>query len=101
MYMTVDMDRISCVLNQGIVMTLFNYVELASQNNFWLAAMVCYGIVKSKCIEEVAKCQRELIMKKPLLQLLNISLLKYERIDLNLHGFTDSDWGGSVKDIKN
>ena len=24
--------------------------------------------------------------------------LKYETVDLDLHGFTDSDWGGSVKD---
>ena len=27
--------------------------------------------------------------------------LKYEEVDLDLHGFTDSDWGGSVKDKKN
>lgn len=26
--------------------------------------------------------------------------LKYERVALNLHGFTDSDWGGSLKDRK-
>ena len=26
--------------------------------------------------------------------------LKYERVALDLHGFTDSDWGGSVKDRK-
>ena len=26
--------------------------------------------------------------------------LKYEKVDLDLHGFTDSDWGGSVKDRK-
>ncbi|XP_057860378.2 secreted RxLR effector protein 161-like [Cryptomeria japonica] len=27
--------------------------------------------------------------------------LKYENIDLNLHGFTDSDWDGSVTNRKN
>ena len=26
--------------------------------------------------------------------------LKYEKVALDLHGFTDSDWGGSVKDRK-
>ena len=26
--------------------------------------------------------------------------LKYKKVDLDLHGFTDSDWGGSVKDRK-
>ena len=26
--------------------------------------------------------------------------LKYEKVDLDLHGFTDSDWGGSVNDRK-
>ena len=26
--------------------------------------------------------------------------LKYEKVDLDLHGFTDSDCGGSVKDRK-
>ena len=26
--------------------------------------------------------------------------LKYEKVGLDLHGFADSDWGGSVKDKK-
>ena len=26
--------------------------------------------------------------------------LKYEKVDLDLHGFIDSDWDGSVKDRK-
>ena len=26
--------------------------------------------------------------------------LKYEKVDLDLHGFTNLDWGGSVKDKK-
>ena len=26
--------------------------------------------------------------------------LKYEKVDMDLHGFTDSNWGGSVNDRK-
>ena len=27
--------------------------------------------------------------------------LKYKKVDLNLHGYTDSDWAGSITDRKN